>query len=131
MVIKTIKFQEASSCTCILTPRLRTCGVVDLKLPNMTTASNSFRNKLFAQTNIRFPLHTTQRQRQTQLKKKRIGADSDRPLTFHKLDTEDRKGTHGSTIPRFLTHHFNYLGFVPRMRLTLSIALYLVHCLNY
>ena len=33
MVIKTIKLQKASSCTYILTPRLRTCRVVDLKLP--------------------------------------------------------------------------------------------------
>ena len=33
MVIKTIKFQKASSRTYILTPRLRTCRGVDLKLP--------------------------------------------------------------------------------------------------
>ena len=33
MVIKTIKFQKASSCTYILTLRLRTYCVVDLKLP--------------------------------------------------------------------------------------------------
>ena len=33
MVIKTIKFQKASNCACILTSRLRTCRVVDLKLP--------------------------------------------------------------------------------------------------
>ena len=34
MVIKTIKLQKASFCTYILTPRLRTCRVVDLKLHN-------------------------------------------------------------------------------------------------
>ena len=41
MVIRTIKFQKASSCTYILTPRLRTCHVVDLKLPNMLTNTTS------------------------------------------------------------------------------------------
>ena len=37
MIIKTIKFQKASPCTYILTPRLRTCRVVDLRLPIMSS----------------------------------------------------------------------------------------------
>ena len=39
MVTKTIKFQKASSCTYILTLRLRTCRVFDLKLPNKQTTT--------------------------------------------------------------------------------------------
>ena len=48
MVIKTIKFQKAF-CTYILTPRRRTCRVVDLKLPGRSVpqTTNSSAGLLF------------------------------------------------------------------------------------